>query len=241
MAHVASPLCTTVTALRVPHRRTHSSSACPPSRRQHCPLTTTGSLPPPIPIQDTFFKRLPAILPSIPPAVAIRKILPLLSSALEFGGAPAHAVGSLMVIGKQLEGDEFTKRVVPTLSKLFASPGEGIQRRLHRIHDTIQPVSNESSPLISVLLFFPSDSGLRRGLLETKDSYPPWLWPSPPSPTLLPPNPADRSLRRSLLETMDSYGPHLTTAVIEDQIYPQLQVSVLGGRGGSTSLDIRRG
>ena len=51
----------------------------------------------------------------------------------------------------------------------------------------------------------------------------------------------DRSLRRRLLETMDSYGPHLTTAVIEDQIYPQLQVSVLGGRGGSTSLDIRRG
>ena len=43
----------------------------------------------------------------------------------------------------------------------------------------------------------------------------------------------DRSLRRSLLETMDSYGPHLTTAVIEEQIYPQLQVGAGGGgRGG---------
>ncbi len=51
-------------------------------------------------------------------------MLPLLSSALEYGGAPAHAVGSLMVIGAMLEGEEFTKRVVPTLSKLFASPGE---------------------------------------------------------------------------------------------------------------------
>ena len=43
----------------------------------------------------------------------------------------------------------------------------------------------------------------------------------------------DRSLRRSLLETMDSYGPHLTTAVIEEQISPQLQVGAGGGgRGG---------
>ena len=45
---------------------------------------------------------------------------------------------------------------------------------------------------------------------------------------------ADRGLRRSLLETMDVYGPHLTTPVIEDQIYPQLQVGGwAGGRLGS--------
>jgi SCY1-like protein 1 len=105
--------------------------------------------------KEAFFKRLPAILPSLPQAVAVRKILPLLSSALEFGGAPAQAVGSLMVIGNQLQGDEFTTRVVPTLSKLFAS--------------------------------------------------------------------TDRGLRRSLLETIDTYGQHLTPAVIEEQIYPQLQ------------------
>lgn len=55
--------------------------------------------------------------------MAIRKLLPLLASALEFGGAPPQAVGSLLLIGNQLESDEFNKRVVPTLSKLFASPG----------------------------------------------------------------------------------------------------------------------
>ncbi|PNH01436.1 N-terminal kinase-like protein, partial [Tetrabaena socialis] len=32
-----------------------------------------------------------------------------------------------------------------------------------------------------------------------------------------------RSLRRSLLETIDGYSQHLTTSVIEEQIYPQLQ------------------
>ena len=105
--------------------------------------------------KEAFFKKLPSILPSLPQAVAVRKILPLLSSALEFGGAPAQAVGSLMVIGNQLQGEEFTTRVVPTLSKLFAS--------------------------------------------------------------------TDRGLRRSLLETIDTYGQHLTAAVIEEQIYPQLQ------------------
>lgn len=54
----------------------------------------------------------------------------------------------------------------------------------------------------------------------------------PPSLTVLlrPPRPhrgpaacPDRGLRRSLLESIDQYAQHLTTAVIEDMIYPQLQ------------------
>ncbi|GIL75242.1 hypothetical protein Vretifemale_5022, partial [Volvox reticuliferus] len=105
--------------------------------------------------KESFFRRLPGLLPAIPAAVAVGKLLPLLASALEFGGAPPLAVSSLMVIGGHLAGDEFNKRVVPCLSKLFAS--------------------------------------------------------------------TDRGLRRSLLESLDQYAQHLTTSVIEDQIYPQLQ------------------
>ncbi|GLI62075.1 hypothetical protein VaNZ11_004633 [Volvox africanus] len=105
--------------------------------------------------KESFFRRLPGVLPAIPAAVAVGKLLPLLASALEFGGAPPLAVSSLMVIGGHLAGDEFNKRVVPCLSKLFAS--------------------------------------------------------------------TDRGLRRSLLESMDQYAQHLTTSVIEDQIYPHLQ------------------
>lgn len=86
--------------------------------------------------KEAFFKRLPGVLPSLPQAVAVRKILPLLSSALEFGGAPAQAVGSLMVIGNQLQGEEFTSRVVPTLSKLFASTDRGLRRSLLEAIDT---------------------------------------------------------------------------------------------------------
>ncbi|GIL51106.1 hypothetical protein Vafri_7196 [Volvox africanus] len=105
--------------------------------------------------KESFFRRLPGVLPAIPAAVAVGKLLPLLASTLEFGGAPPLAVSSLMVIGGHLAGDEFNKRVVPCLSKLFAS--------------------------------------------------------------------TDRGLRRSLLESMDHYAQHLTTSVIEDQIYPHLQ------------------
>jgi len=38
--------------------------------------------------QDSFFKKLPGLLPSIPTLVAQRKLLPMLASAIEFGGAP---------------------------------------------------------------------------------------------------------------------------------------------------------
>jgi SCY1-like protein 1 len=80
--------------------------------------------------KDAFFKRLPGLVPSIPGPVATRKLLPQLSRALEFGGAPASALGSLLLIGKALPADEFERRVVPTLSKLFASTDRALRRQL---------------------------------------------------------------------------------------------------------------
>jgi SCY1-like protein 1 len=50
--------------------------------------------------KDLFFKKLPAMIPAIPEPVAVRKILPQLSNALEYGGAPATAVSSLLMIGR---------------------------------------------------------------------------------------------------------------------------------------------
>ncbi|MEW5318095.1 MAG: hypothetical protein WDW38_009346 [Sanguina aurantia] len=108
--------------------------------------------------KESFFKRLPSIIPAIPAAVASRKILPLLSSALEFGGAPPVAVSSLMLIGSHLDSEEFNRRVVPCVAKLFTSAALG-----RTVHST------------------------------------------------------------RLLETLDSYAQHLTPAVVEEQIFPQLQ------------------
>ena len=48
--------------------------------------------------KDLFFKRLPAALPALPAPVAQRKLLPMLANALEFGGAPAVALGALLQV-----------------------------------------------------------------------------------------------------------------------------------------------
>ncbi|EFN51516.1 hypothetical protein CHLNCDRAFT_140213 [Chlorella variabilis] len=80
--------------------------------------------------KDTFFKRLPSLLPSIPPLVAQRKLLPMLASAIEFGGAPPVALTTLLEIGKTLPEEDYSKQVVPILTKLFASSDRGIRRGL---------------------------------------------------------------------------------------------------------------
>ncbi len=46
--------------------------------------------------KDLFFKRLPAALPGLPAPVAQAKLLPMLAAALEYGGAPAVALGALL-------------------------------------------------------------------------------------------------------------------------------------------------
>jgi len=90
--------------------------------------------------KDAFFKRLPSALPNIPPPVAHRKLLPLLSRALEYGGAPPSAVGSLLLISKGLSPETFTKRVVPCLSKLFASSDRTLRRHLLEAVDVYAPM-----------------------------------------------------------------------------------------------------
>ena len=80
--------------------------------------------------KDSFFKRLPAVLPSIPDPVAQRKLLPLLASSLEFGGAPPIALLTLLKIGATMSEEDHARQVVPILTKLFASNDRGIRRGL---------------------------------------------------------------------------------------------------------------
>jgi hypothetical protein len=68
-------------------------SCAPPAKFIPCAVKDSAE-------KDSFFKKLPAMIPAIPEPVAVRKLLPLLSSSLEFGGAPASAVSSLMLIGR---------------------------------------------------------------------------------------------------------------------------------------------
>lgn len=61
--------------------------------------------------KETFFKRLPLVVPSLPQPVNEQKILPLLASALEFGGAPQTALTTLLKISAGLPEDEYAKKV----------------------------------------------------------------------------------------------------------------------------------
>jgi SCY1-like protein 1 len=115
------------------------------------------------PLEKTkFFRNLPKLLPQIPPSICTRKLLPLISAALEFGGAPALALGSLLQIGKMLgDEDDFKARIVPILSALFASPD-------HTIRNTLISNINDYAPFLSEAVvegsIFPQ---LMRGLQES--------------------------------------------------------------------------
>ncbi len=106
--------------------------------------------------KDAFFKSLQSKLNDVPGVIAQKKILPLLASSLEYGGAPPSALSTLVSLSKTLTAEEKETTVVPVIVKLFSSP--------------------------------------------------------------------DRGIRRTLLEKIHSFGPELSDALVEEQIYPKLQL-----------------
>eukprot|EP00892_Ulva_mutabilis_P012798 jgi/Ulvmu1/9891/UM057_0047.1 len=80
--------------------------------------------------KQRFFRTLQTAMPAFPEVVCTRKLLPLISAALSYGGAPAIALGCLLKIGKMLPEEEFRARVIPVLSSLFASPDQSIRTSL---------------------------------------------------------------------------------------------------------------
>lgn len=80
--------------------------------------------------KDSFFRKLPSILPALPAPVAEQKLLPMLASALEFGGAPAAALSCILQIGRGMTEADFAERVIPCISGLFTSNDRAIRRGL---------------------------------------------------------------------------------------------------------------
>lgn len=54
----------------------------------------------------------------------------MLTSALEFGSAPASALGSVLKIGEGLQTEEFGLKVLPSVTKLFTSNDRAIRINL---------------------------------------------------------------------------------------------------------------
>ncbi|XVE86028.1 hypothetical protein DITRI_Ditri18aG0003400 [Diplodiscus trichospermus] len=77
--------------------------------------------------KDTFFRKLPNLAEQLPRQIVLKKLLPLLASALEFGSAAAPALTALLKMGSWLSAEEFTLKVLPTLVKLFASNDRAVR------------------------------------------------------------------------------------------------------------------
>uniref|UniRef100_A0A7C9AXT2 Protein kinase domain-containing protein n=1 Tax=Opuntia streptacantha TaxID=393608 RepID=A0A7C9AXT2_OPUST len=77
--------------------------------------------------KDTFFRKLPTLSEQLPRQIVLKKILPVLASALEFGSAAAPALTALLKMGSWLPAEEFNVKVLPTIVKLFSSNDRAIR------------------------------------------------------------------------------------------------------------------
>ncbi|KAJ6697019.1 hypothetical protein OIU85_003386 [Salix viminalis] len=77
--------------------------------------------------KDTFFRKLPNLAEQLPRQIVLKKLLPLLASALEFGSAASPALTALLKMGSWLSAEEFSVKVLPTIVKLFSSNDRAIR------------------------------------------------------------------------------------------------------------------
>ena len=74
------------------------------------------------PMQRTeFFNELNKSLDCFPESFAKHKILPQLINAFEFGGAGSSVLAPLFKLGALLKGEEYQRKIVPCVVKLFSS------------------------------------------------------------------------------------------------------------------------
>ncbi|KAL4189988.1 hypothetical protein AMTRI_Chr08g168240 [Amborella trichopoda] len=89
--------------------------------------------------KDSFFRKLPNLAEQLPREIVLKKLLPLLASALEFGSAAAPALTALLKMGSWLSTEEFNVKVLPTIVKLFASNDRAIRVGLLQHIDQFGP------------------------------------------------------------------------------------------------------
>ncbi len=71
--------------------------------------------------RNRFFNELDKSLHLFPDRFCHYKILPHLLNAFEFGGAGSSVLAPLLKIGRVLEAEEYKKKIVPCIVKLFNS------------------------------------------------------------------------------------------------------------------------
>jgi SCY1-like protein 1 len=80
--------------------------------------------------KQTFFNSLPDKVDQFPSHINDRKLLPLLFNAYEFGSSGSAVLPTLFKLGKRLSDSDYKKRIVPIITKLFASTDRMTRFRL---------------------------------------------------------------------------------------------------------------
>ncbi|XP_068647824.1 uncharacterized protein [Aristolochia californica] len=77
--------------------------------------------------KDAFFRKLPSLAEQLPRQIVLKKLIPLLASALEFGSATALALTAILKMGSWFSPEEFNEKVLSTVVKLYASTDRGVR------------------------------------------------------------------------------------------------------------------
>ncbi|CAF1059745.1 unnamed protein product [Adineta steineri] len=80
--------------------------------------------------KQTFFNSLADKVDQFPSHINERKLLPLLFTAYEFGSSGSAVLPTLFKLGKRLSDNDYKKRIVPIITKLFASTDRMTRFRL---------------------------------------------------------------------------------------------------------------
>ncbi|XP_033630889.1 N-terminal kinase-like protein [Asterias rubens] len=80
--------------------------------------------------KNKFFASLSTSIDDFPQEFCRYRILPLLLQAFEFGGAGSAVLTPLLKLGKLLEDDEYQKRIVPCVVKMFSSTDRATRVKL---------------------------------------------------------------------------------------------------------------
>ncbi|GFX28043.1 n-terminal kinase-like protein [Trichonephila clavipes] len=102
-----------------------------------------------------FFNNLPTSLDTFPQDICLYKILPELVNAFEFGNAGSSVLTPMFKLGKLLPEDEYQKKIVPSIVKMFSSKDRATRAKLlqqvEQFIDHIQPsvINNQIFPNIA--------------------------------------------------------------------------------------------
>ncbi|XP_060081626.1 N-terminal kinase-like protein isoform X2 [Ylistrum balloti] len=105
--------------------------------------------------KSTFFSGLTSSLDLFPEVFCKHKILPQLLYAFEYGNAGSAVLAPLFKLGKKLNVDEYQKKIVPCVVKLFSSPDRATRvkllQQIESFIDYLQPavVNDQIFPQIS--------------------------------------------------------------------------------------------